>query len=96
MYIRETEYNERKREQARISYASTLKMQHIISVVLNTIKIIATKLTYKSSHQHNLQICAHKLLSLAKNYKNKVFEFIFTCLREVAMISVSVKVWLDF
>lgn len=69
MYIRETEYNERKREQARISYASTLKMQHIISVVLNTIKIIATKLTYKSSHQHNLQICAHKLLSLAKNYK---------------------------
>lgn len=49
MYIRETEYNERKREQARISYASTLKMQHIISVVLNTIK--------NNSDKTHRQIC---------------------------------------
>lgn len=41
------------------------------------------------------KMCTYTFV-FSKKWQNKVFEFIFTCLTEVAMISVSAKVWLDF
>lgn len=96
MYIRETEYNERKREQAHISYASTLKMLHIMSVCIKYNKNNSDKThrqIFTSTQPANMRTYT---FIFGKKLQNKVFEFIFTCLREVAMISVSVKVWLDF
>lgn len=48
--------NERKRGQAHIAYASTLKMLQIMNVCIKyTKKYKATKLIDKSPHQHKLQ-----------------------------------------